>query len=69
MLKSTVVKFFGEKQQNVANALNISKGAVSQWGDIIPEAQAMRLERLTDNALVYNPEFYKNGCQTNRSVA
>ncbi|MCJ8337605.1 MAG: Cro/CI family transcriptional regulator [Pseudomonadales bacterium] len=39
-------------------ALGITSGAVSQWGKIIPEKQAMRLERITGGALKYDPSLY-----------
>lgn len=58
MRKDQVIKHFDGKQIKVATALKVSKGAVSQWGDIIPEPQALKLERLTGGALVYDPELY-----------
>ncbi|MDP2141319.1 MAG: Cro/CI family transcriptional regulator [Gammaproteobacteria bacterium] len=59
MRKDKVIEHFAGKQVLVAKALKLSKGAISQWGDIIPEAQAMRLERLTNGALVYDPVLYE----------
>ena len=43
----------------VASALEISQPAVSHWGEIIPEKQAFRLDRLTGGKLVYNPDLYR----------
>lgn len=58
MKKTTAVRYFG-KAKLLADALNISSGSVSQWGEIIPEKQALRLERITDGALKYDPALYK----------
>lgn len=57
MLKKMVVKYF-DTQEKLATTLNIKQGAVSQWGEIIPEKQAMRLERITNGALKYDPALY-----------
>jgi transcriptional repressor of cell division inhibition gene dicB len=59
MLKTDVVRFFGRKA-NVARVLKIAPASVSGWGDLIPERQAARLERLTGGALVYKPELYQS---------
>jgi len=40
--KQSVVKMFGS-QAKLAKALGITRAAVAQWGDIIPEMQAMRI--------------------------
>jgi len=36
-----------------------STGSVSQWKEIIPEKQAMRLERITGGKLVYDESLYE----------
>jgi len=58
MYKSDVVTYYG-KLCLVTKALKLSSGYVSQWGDIIPEKQALKLERLTNGALKYNPALYE----------
>ena len=58
MQKVYVLKHF-ETLTELANTLGISQAAVSRWHDIIPEKQALRLERLTDGELRYDPELYK----------
>ena len=60
MNKGIVVKHFGS-QSEVARALDISRASVSCWPDVIPEKQAMKLERLTDGALQYDASLYS--CQ------
>lgn len=59
MLKEEVIKHFG-KAKSVCEVLNLSSGSVSQWGKVIPETQAFRLERLTNGALKYDPSLYES---------
>ena len=65
MHKSVVIEYY-ETQAKVADALGITRSGVSFWSDLIPEKQAMRLERLTEGALKYDPSLYstKNSQQT-----
>lgn len=58
MLKSEVIKHFG-KPAEVCRALDLTSGAIPQWGRVIPEKQAMRLDRITAGKLKYDPELYK----------
>lgn len=58
MLKSEVVDYFGTKAA-VAEVLKISSSAVSQWGNVIPEKQAYKLERKSNGVLKVDPNFYK----------
>lgn len=63
MRKADVVAYFGD-QTKVAQALQIDPAAVSQWGEMVPEKRAARLERLTKGVrqngvtLKYNPDLY-----------
>ncbi|HAS8353580.1 TPA: hypothetical protein I7721_21105 [Vibrio vulnificus] len=57
MYKSSVVDFY-VSQRKVACALGVSDQAVSQWGEIIPERVALKLERITNGALKYDPSLY-----------
>ncbi|MEP7727823.1 Cro/CI family transcriptional regulator [Marinomonas primoryensis] len=57
MLKKTVIEFFGN-QLKTAKALKLSKSYVCQWGLVIPEVQALRIEKLTNGALKYDPALY-----------
>lgn len=43
----------------VADAVGISKAAVSQWGDRVPVASALMLERVTDGKLRFNLADYR----------
>ena len=58
MLKNTAVGHFGS-QAEVAKKLNISRTAVCHWGEVIPEKQAGRLERLTGGALNFEESHYQ----------
>lgn len=57
MYKNLVVQYFGGVVK-VAEALGLKHPAVSRWGNVIPEKQAMRLERITKGALRYEPKLY-----------
>ncbi|WP_394179681.1 Cro/CI family transcriptional regulator [Marinomonas posidonica] len=57
MLKHKVMKHFGS-QTNLSAVLKISPSSISQWGEIIPEKQALRIEKLTNGELKYDPAFY-----------
>jgi len=57
MYKQKVLDHYGT-QLNVATVLSIKQASVSKWGDVIPEKQALRIEKLTDGALKYDPVLY-----------
>ncbi len=65
MRKQDVIQYFGD-QTSVAVALGIEQSAVSQWGELIPEKRAVRLERLAGGVerngvvLRYEPDLYDN---------
>ena len=63
MLKHTALEHFGT-QTEIALQLNINQAAVSQWGEVIPEKQAGRLERLTGGFLKFEEAHY----QTNQTA-
>lgn len=54
MKTADAIKHYGSKTK-IAQALGITRGAVSQWGENVPEAQAMKLERLTGGVLSAEP--------------
>jgi transcriptional repressor of cell division inhibition gene dicB len=57
MLKSDVIKHFGG-QGATARALGITKGAVSQWPDIVPRGSAYQVEVITAGKLRVDPAIY-----------
>lgn len=58
MLKSDAIQYFNN-QKCLADALKLTRGAVSQWGDVVPEGQAYKLQALTDGALQVDPSCYE----------
>ncbi|WP_118987095.1 Cro/CI family transcriptional regulator [Photorhabdus sp. CRCIA-P01] len=57
MFKDDAIKFFGN-QRAIAEKLNVSDAAVSQWKNVIPERATLKLNRITNGKLKYNPELY-----------
>jgi hypothetical protein len=58
MNKSDVLIHY-KTHRAVAEALGISRAAVTQWPDLIPEKQAYRLERISNGALRVDPRVYE----------
>jgi DNA-binding transcriptional regulator YdaS (Cro superfamily) len=54
MKTKEAISHFGNKLK-LAKALNVSKSAVSQWGEDVPELRAYQIERLTRGALKVYP--------------
>ncbi|ABN73602.1 MULTISPECIES: Cro/CI family transcriptional regulator [Actinobacillus] len=59
MKKNDVIEYFGTLEK-VAASLGISVSAVSQWGEIIPEKNAYRLQEITKGKLKVQHSFYRN---------
>lgn len=57
MRKDDAVKYFGS-QRAIAEKLELTDAAVSQWKEVIPERAALKLSRITKGKLVYNPDLY-----------
>lgn len=60
MFKNEVIAFFGEPGavSKIAQALGISRAAVSKWPDLIPEGSAYKLESITDRKLRVDARNY-----------
>ncbi|MEW5290318.1 Cro/CI family transcriptional regulator [Erwinia papayae] len=58
MKKESVINYF-ESIQAVALVLGVSHSAVSQWKDVIPEKNALRLYQLTNGKLAYDESLYR----------
>ncbi|EER47568.1 hypothetical protein AM305_07803 [Actinobacillus minor NM305] len=58
MKKDDVLKHFGTLER-VAATLGISVSAVSQWGKIIPEKNAYRLQEITKGKLKVQHSLYR----------
>ena len=57
MYKTAVLKHFGG-QQATADALGITKSAVSQWGELIPKGSAAYAEVVSRGQLKLDPTLY-----------
>lgn len=57
MLKTDVVTFFGN-QTETAKRLGVTKSAVSQWGDLVPEHIAYRAQYESGGVLKVEPSVY-----------
>ena len=58
MLKKTVLNYF-KTPKKIADILMISPAAVSQWGEIIPEKNAYRLQEFTNGELMVDRDLYQ----------
>jgi DNA-binding transcriptional regulator YiaG len=59
MKVESVVEYFGSKAV-AAEALGIGRANLTHWQNKgrVPEKQAMRLDRITNGSLKYNPKHY-----------
>lgn len=58
MWKSAVYRHY-KSFKAIAEALGITKSAVSQWPDLIPEGMAYKLESLTHGKLKVRARLYR----------
>ncbi|ATM01292.1 Cro/Cl family transcriptional regulator [Aeromonas sp. CA23] len=61
MKKNDVLEYFGGVSK-AANALGITRSAVSQWDDIVPESSAYKIESLTGGKLKAAQPQAAQGC-------
>ena len=57
MKKTDTLAYFGSGIE-VARALGLTRGAVSNWGELVPPLSAARLHDLTRGKLIFNPSDY-----------
>jgi hypothetical protein len=57
MTPHDVFTFYGSRKA-AADALGISRSAVYQWAEFVPELTALRLDRMTAGRLRYDPALY-----------
>jgi hypothetical protein len=58
MYKKDVINHFNGAQA-IAKALEISKQAISGWGDVIPRGAAYEIESITDGELKVDRAVYR----------
>jgi hypothetical protein len=56
---SDVLVHFKGRRVDIARALNITPGAVSLWGELVPPRRAAELEKLTKRKLKFDPAVYQ----------
>jgi DNA-binding transcriptional regulator YdaS (Cro superfamily) len=64
MNKQDVIRHFGGSQVKVAEALGITKSAVSQWDEVIPEGVAYKVQVMTAGMLRVDPSVYASKADT-----
>jgi DNA-binding transcriptional regulator YdaS (Cro superfamily) len=57
MYTDDAVRYFGGRRQ-LAEALGITRQAVEQWGKIVAEGAAYKLQVITKGKLVVDPKKY-----------
>ena len=67
MKKKTVIKHFKGSPRAVAEAIDVTTQYVSQWPELVPEAMAGRLDKLTNGRLKYNPQTYIEASRKKRT--
>lgn len=68
MLKKDVIAHFGSRAKT-AQALGISRAAVSKWSRKIPEGSAYKVESVTAGALKVDPSAYPPKTEEHQHVA
>lgn len=43
----------------MAKALDVTSGAISQWGELLPEGKAYKLESISNGHLKVDPALYR----------
>lgn len=59
MKTADVVRHFGNRVKT-AKALGVTKSAVSQWGEVVPERIAYKTQIITGGALRVDPSVYSS---------
>lgn len=68
MLKADVIAYFGSPAR-VAEALGISRAAVTKWPVHLPEGSAYKVESITERALRVDPADYPSRQTPQQDVA
>lgn len=58
MLTNDAVQYYGGRRQ-LAEALGITRQAVEQWGKVVTEGMAYKLQVITKGELVVDAKKYK----------
>jgi len=66
MYKTVVLAHFNDNQTAVAQAIGLTKSAVSQWPEIVPLKSAIKLQAATHGALMVDMAVYELPALLNR---
>lgn len=58
MKKTAVLAYYANDSHQVAAALGITRQAVEQWPEIVPEGSAYKLQAITNGDLKVDPAAY-----------
>lgn len=59
MKTADVLEHFDNDIYKVAEVLGITRQAVEQWGEVVPERSAYKLQVLTNDKLKVDPALYR----------
>lgn len=68
MRKSDALKVY-KSNRAIAQTLDISESAVSQWGEIIPPMSAHELAKQSNGRLSYDPKMYRHFNRRTQRIA
>lgn len=68
MLKADALAYFGSPSA-IAEAANITVQAVSQWGELVPEGTAYKLESISKGKLKVKASLYAKGSARAQALA
>jgi len=68
-VRKSVVKKHFKSLENIANTLGISRAAVSQWPETVPEGAAYKLQVITGGLLRVDPNDYPPKSKTRKRAA
>lgn len=59
MFTSDALAYCSNSPAELGRLVGVTSQAISQCGDVLPERLAARLEKASNGALRYDPDFYK----------
>ncbi|EAA9004366.1 transcriptional regulator [Salmonella enterica] len=67
MFTTDALRFFGSKPK-LALAAGVKAPSVYNWGELVPEGRAMRLQEASGGVLHYDPKVYDEYRKARRSA-
>ena len=69
MLKSTALQHFGGSVTILARAINVTRAAIYQWPDVVPEGSAYKLQAVTGGELKVDPAMYRSASKSAQTAS